>query len=114
MPQRSWAGGGRIVTINVVDASLQRQAGRFAELWEPVTTDHARRTMTQQKHDDDQLLREARRVASLVDQGMLSRAASQLCSRGIAQDTPEALFPDGALPLHCAGMETPAFELRRQ
>ena len=59
------------------------RAGRFAELWERVTTDHAHRTMTQQKHDEDQLLREARRVASLVDQGMLSRAASQLCSRGI-------------------------------
>ena len=67
------------------------RAGRFAELWERVTNDHAKRTTAQRKQDDDQLLREARRVARLVDQGLLSRAASQLCSRGVAPDSPEVL-----------------------
>ena len=94
------------------------RAGRFVELWERVTSDHAKRTTSQRKRDDDQLLREAKRVADLVDQGMLSRAASQLCSRGVAPDSPEilekieALFPEGALPLSFAGMEAPAFEFQ--
>ena len=94
------------------------RAGRYMDLWERVTSDHAKRTAAEQKHEDDQLLREARRVANLVDQGMLSRAASQLCSRGVAPDSPEllqkigALFPEGTLPLHTTGMEAPAFEFQ--
>ena len=94
------------------------RAGRFAELWERMCQDHAHRTKVQQKREDDELQREARRVAQLVDQGLLSRAASQLCSRGIAPNSPttvqkvEALFPEGSLPLETGGYEAPAFELQ--
>ena len=51
-------------------------------------------------------------------QGLLSRAASQLCSRGIAPFNPETmqkvqqLFPAGELPLDAAVFETPAFEFQ--
>ena len=66
-------------------------AGRVSELWERVRKDHAKRTPAQRKVDDDQLQREARRVANLVDQGHLSRAAAQLCSRGVAANSVETL-----------------------
>ena len=39
------------------------QAGRFGELWERVKHDNARRSTTQEKRDNDQLQREAQRVA---------------------------------------------------
>ena len=94
------------------------RAGRFADLWQRVQKDHSQRTPAQQKQDDDQLQREAQRVASLVDQGLLSRAASQLSSRGVAPDNSttvqkvQALFPTGQLPLESAIHEAPAFELQ--
>ena len=39
------------------------RAGRFGELWERVKHDNARRSKTQEKRDNDQLQREAQRVA---------------------------------------------------
>ena len=44
---------------------------------------------------------------------LLSRAASQLCSRGeqtLLKEV-EALFPAGELPLTTTGVEAPAFEI---
>ena len=57
-------------------------------------------------------------MANRVDQGLLSRAASQLSSRGLAPcnsatvQKVEALFPIGQLPLKNALYEPPAFELQ--
>ena len=93
------------------------RAGRFTELWERVSRDHANRSPSERKQDEEQLLREARRVASLVDQGLLSRAAAQLCSRRVAPQGEqtllkvENLFPAGSLPLKTTGFEAPAFEI---
>ena len=50
------------------------RAGRIPKLWKRVTQDHAKRSLAQRKEDEDQLQREARVVASLVDQGLPSRA----------------------------------------
>ena len=94
------------------------RAGRYQELRERLKQEHAKRTPAQQKRDEDQLQREARRVANPVDQGLLSRAAAQLCSRGIApfgEETllkVEKLFPAGELPLNVGGYEAPAFEFQ--
>ena len=41
------------------------RAGRFGEQWERVKQDHGKRSAGQQKRDDHQLQREARRVAKL-------------------------------------------------
>ena len=57
-------------------------------------------------------------MANLIDQGLLSRAAAQLCSRGVAQNSTETLakletlFPKGQLPLARSFDEAPAFEIQ--
>ena len=57
------------------------RAGRFGEQWERVKQDHGKRSAGQQKRDDHQLQREARRVAKLVDQCLLSRGLPTVLPR---------------------------------
>ena len=89
------------------------KTGRIGELWDRLCEDHKRRSTSQIRTDEDRVMREAERVARLVDQGLLSRAASQLCSRGLAPNSPEtkakvkALFPRGGFPLKA----NPSFEI---
>ena len=65
------------------------RAGKIPEIWERLQRDHKQRTPAQQRDEEKQLQREAQRVARMVDQGLLSRAASQLGSRGLAPRSPE-------------------------
>ena len=93
------------------------RAGCFGELWDRLLKDHTTRTPAQKRVEDDQLLKEAKRVARLVEQGLHLRAASQLCSRGLAPQPPETvekierLFSHGSLPLKATGADAPTFEV---
>ena len=90
------------------------RAGRLGELWQRLLSDHSKRTTKQRQKDDNDLQKEASRVARLVDEGQLSRAAAQLCSRGLAPDNSETrdkvqqLFPPGQLPLHNLAGDAPS------
>ena len=94
------------------------RAGRFGELWQRLLSDHSKRTSRQRQTDDNNLQKEARRVARLVDEGQLSRAAAQLCSRGLAPDNAETrekirqLFPPGQLPHPNHAGDAPSLEFQ--
>ena len=94
------------------------KTGQFNELWQRLNDDHRKRTSNEQRQEDKENEREAKRVANLVDQGLLSRAASQLCSRGLAPFTPATfakvvqLFPPGPLPLKVDVPTAPSFEIQ--
>ena len=92
-----------------VPTAKRLSAGRFRNVPSPEakintfsTQDHAKRKPG---------------TAQAGDQGLLSRAASQLCSRGIAPENAdtfkkiEARFPEGALPLNVSGLAAPTIEV---
>ena len=94
------------------------KAGQITELWQRLLDDHKQRNLSQIRSDEKRLKNEAERVARLVDEGLPSRAASQLCSRGLAPKTPETLnklkqlFPRGVFPLKGNVVDSPSFEVQ--
>ena len=93
------------------------KSGNIEELWQRLVKEHKDSNTTALRQDEKQQQREARRVAKLVDQGLLSRAAAQLSSRGIAPATTEnislveKLFPVGKFPLRVPSTAAPSFEI---
>ena len=73
------------------------KAGHFQRLWQRLCDDHRTRSTQAKKQEQKQVEREARRVAKLVDDGLLSRAAAQLCSRGIAPHNANTAVKVGTL-----------------
>ena len=55
------------------------RAGRFGELWQRLLSDHSKRTTKQRQKDDNDLQKEASRVARLVKEGQL--LFSRPCAR---------------------------------
>ena len=96
--------GGR-ARLEAVNRTLRNRfhlwrTGAVAELWKRLHEDHKKRSPAAKKHDEDQLQREAKRVARLVDQGLLSRAATQLSSRGLAPHNTDTILKLGSLFPH--------------
>ena len=94
------------------------QSGAIHDLWKRLHDDHKSRSPANKKYDEQQLEREARRVAQLVDEGMLSRAAAQLCSRGLAPNNTETarklseLFPQETYSLDEPPPHAPSFSIQ--
>ena len=62
--------------------------GQFGKLWTTVAKEHPRKAA---RHLTTSLDAQLRKVARLVDDGLLSKAAARLCSRGIAEPS-DSLF----------------------
>ena len=91
------------------------KAGRIDKLWQRVNEHHKNVSPSAKQQEQKEIEREARRVTNLVGKGMLSRAGSQLCSRGLAPHTDDTkiqlqnLFPISHILLGDVLHDAPSF-----
>ena len=100
------------------------KTGNKSELWQRLLddnkSDHKNGNNSERNFDENRIHKEAQRIARLLDQGLLSRVASQLSSRGVAAVNAEIhakiskLFPACSFPLKTPCASAPTFEIQRR